>query len=583
MSLKTGFVCPRVIHMRNSRVNLERDSILTLKPQRRSLLYTKDGINLKLPRFSKPRRRFVRILEEASRVDYLPVESLLERVKDTSTYFKFENIEATFLQIAKWVFFRRKEFINHKLFPELRLEALRKSALFGSVYSRFLKNILKGSRLYGGYGIRNTLKFYVKIRDGNFLEGLSLPNISEFDMHLRKIPNSFYSRLLNLCRRNDRIEVLNSVFRNLKIKTGSMISDIFLSRSKFVESNWGYLFYYELRKSKKSVIKAINEICRPKEAGKFDYLKTGESDLDFANRHFGTMVNLFSQVYKLSKLVNSEKRVPYEHENHLFSNLGIYVLKNDTSERELYSIYYKSRFELLKLSTLEDHVVTFMEIVDHLNRYVQSEDCDYGYVDWFIHCVCRPYMKRIKDHFVHIGSKLGTIYSEIFSVPVPEHNLALTPRSIEMLRHFGLERLSSLFRKGPEERSEDKIYGIMKDLDSSFLYDFVNDRILTSSNIDSMDLKNFRGNCLDSLKYCHLIIYSTSEDVDELLDRNVNFLKEKYRQLDYLNIDPLVTLDLPNYNKNALKEFDRKMLQHRRVFRHPVNSQLYITLNDWSK
>lgn len=451
------------------------------------------------------------------------------------------------------------------------------------MYSRFLKTILKASRLYGGYGIRNTLKFYVKIRDGNFLEGLSLPNISDFDLEVRSIPNSFYSRLLNLCRRNDRFEVLKSVFRNLKIKTGTLTSNMVLSKSKFVKSNWGYLCYFALRNGQKSVVQAISEICRPKESGKFDYLKTGEGDLDFANRHFGTVLNLFSQVYKLSSLANSEKRGPYEQENDLFSKLGICLLKNDTSELELYSIHYKSKFELLKLSSLEDHVATFMEMVDHLNRCSQSEDCNFDHLDGFIHCVCKPYMQKIKDHFVHIDGKLDAIFAEIFSAPVPEHNLTLTPRSIDKLKHFGLERFASLFQKSPEETSEDRIYGIMKDGDSSFLYDFINSRILTSSNTDSMDLKNFRGNCLDTLKYCHLIIYSASEDLDEMLDRNVAFLKEKYKQLDHLNIDTLVTLDLPNYSKNSINEFDRKRLHHRTVFRHPVNSQLYITLNDWPK
>ncbi|BAM42155.1 hypothetical protein TOT_040000525 [Theileria orientalis strain Shintoku] len=583
VSLKTGFVCPRVIHPRNSGVNLERDRILTVNPNEKVLMYTKDGINLKLPRFSRPRRRFVRILEKASRVDYLPVESLLERVKDRTTFCNFANIEATFLQIAKWVFFRRKELINHELFPELRLEALRKSALFGAVYSRFLKDALKASRLYGGYGIRNSLKFYVKVRDGNFLEELSLPSISEFDLALGDIPNSFYSRLLNLCRRNDRLEALNSVFRNLKVRTGSLVQDFMLSKSKFVESNWGYLCFHAVRRARKSVLKAINEICRPKEAGRFDHLKTGESDLEFASRHFGTVLNLFSQVYKMSTLVSTRKRVPCERPNDLLSKLGICVLKKETSERELYSIYYKSKLELLKLSSLEDHVATFMEMVDYLNGYVQSGDCDYDYLDAFIHCVCRPYMAKIKDHFGHVDGKLEAIFAEMFPGPVPGHNLTLTERSIESLRHFGLERFASLFQKAPEVPSGDKLYGIMRDLDSSFLYDFVDSRILTSSNTDSMDQKNFRGNCLDSVKYCHLIVHSTSEDLDELLDRNFTFLREKYKQLDLLKIDPLVTLDLPGYGKGAIREFDRKRLQHRALLRHPVNSQLYITLNDWSK
>lgn len=479
--------------------------------------------------------------------------------------------------------FKRNEITTHKLFHDFRSSVLSNSPMFGAVYSRFLNNLLKSSKVYPGLGLRNGIKHYVEYRAGKFSDFLSLEEILNA-LPIFSVFDGFYRRVLLLCRDNNRLDVLESLFKNSKFGSRSLFCDTIRHGRKIMKSHWGLLACLAFRKSSRSRMELLSKISKPKDIQNFDYLKTGENNLQFAESHKETILNLFSQLYKILKHVDESAEVEKKEKPvDPLQKLGILVLENRPTEDELAFVYFLTKFEL-RGAGLEDVFCLFLEFVDYLNRRIQSKDCDYGHLKLIVKTISKRYMKEILRYCVSYRPELSLTCEEVVKEPDDTFNMLISNKSKDVLAKTGLENFLKFLNVDYEEpkSDEDLIYGIIKDSESTFIYDFQKEKIVWGNNKEEMDLRNFKGNCLDKITFCHFIIFSKSHDVERVIKDNIDSIKKNY--LNKINLDTVhsfVSLDLPYFKQNPPQPFDTQALEQGKIVTHPSNPKLHMISYDW--
>eukprot|EP00375_Theileria_parva_P001294 XP_763965.1 hypothetical protein [Theileria parva strain Muguga] len=441
--------------------------------------------------------------------------------------------------------------------------------MFGAVYSRFLNNLLKSSKVYPGLGLRNGIKHYVEYRAGKFSDFLSLEEILNA-LPIFSVFDGFYRRVLLLCRDNNRLDVLESLFKNSKFGSRSLFCDTIRHGRKIMKSHWGLLACLAFRKSSRSRMELLSKISKPKDIQNFDYLKTGENNLQFAESHKETILNLFSQLYKILKHVDESAEVEKKEKPvDPLQKLGILVLENRPTEDELAFVYFLTKFEL-RGAGLEDVFCLFLEFVDYLNRRIQSKDCDYGHLKLIVKTISKRYMKEILRYCVSYRPELSLTCEEVVKEPDDTFNMLISNKSKDVLAKTGLENFLKFLNVDYEEpkSDEDLIYGIIKDSESTFIYDFQKEKIVWGNNKEEMDLRNFKGNCLDKITFCHFIIFSKSHDVERVIKDNIDSIKKNY--LNKINLDTVhsfVSLDLPYFKQNPPQPFDTQALEQGKIIK----------------
>ncbi|XP_953000.1 uncharacterized protein TA07880 [Theileria annulata] len=463
--------------------------------------------------------------------------------------------------------FKREEITSHELFPYFRLDVLSNSSMFGAVYSRFLNNLLKSSKVFKSTRLKNGLKHYSFYRDKVSNEYLSLDNYVDVFFPVLMDQKSFFQRVLNLCKNNDKLDVIESIFKDHREPKMSLIRELFSVRCTFIRSHWGYLVSRVTKMNTKSTLELISQICEPKDIKNFDYLKTGEDNLQFAEAHQETIMNLFSHVYKIYRRAKEE--VYAKRSLDPLGNLGIVILESRPTEDELAAIYFLCKYHLS--NRFEDILCHFIQIVDYINRRIQTKECDYKSMKMFIETVCIIYMKYIVKRCFRFDRRLRLIIKEIVTGR-EKINMAISSNAREDLANKGLENfLKFLNIECEDPKSQDLIYGIIRDSDSIFIYDFKKERFVCGNNVEEMDLRNFEGKCLDKVNSCHFIIFSNSFDGEKTVKENIEFIEKNYLgKIKHELLQTFITLDLPNFKQNPPQPFDECVLRQGKIVTHPI-------------